>query len=111
MAEQEELLEKLDNSGYFSKPEQYFLLSIRIKGKIEGWEGQGMYRSKRFYEAVQKLIDAGWVKKKVKLNENGKSSTYYILTGDGYSFNSLLMRHPEYIDIWKKLPHKIGMKI
>jgi hypothetical protein len=109
--QEKQLLQMLDNSGFFSKTEQYFLISMRIKGMIEGQEAKDVYKNKHFFKAVQKLIEAGWVKKKVKLKNNGKSKTYYILTGDGYSFNSLLMRHPEYKAIWSSLPHKVGMKI
>ena len=103
------MVKMLDDSSFFTRPQQYILISMRICGKITGQQAMSQYMNKRFFESIKPLIEAGWVRKHVNECENGRATSYYTLTPKGLEFNSQLMQHPQFRPIWNMLDRKIVM--
>lgn len=104
-----ELLQLLDDCNSLTKAEQHFLITIRIRGRVFGIEGNTIYVGRQFFKCMKNLVEAGYVKKRTTLNKTGRSSTYYILSEKGYKFNALLMHHPAYTHMWDKMEKKIAI--
>jgi hypothetical protein len=100
------LVSKLDEMHSIPKMQQHYLIILRIIDRLEGRDGSTHYKNRHFFQSMKELEKAGWVKKRTKLNDNNKPSTYYELTGNGLKFNAMMMQHPEYKALWSMMKHK-----
>jgi predicted transcriptional regulator len=105
MEKEQQAEELLDKTNYISGSEQHILVRLRIRGKLNAKD----FNNTLFFRSVKKLISAQWVEKVVVINSNNRMESYYKITRKGQAFNSLMMQHPAYSDIWKMIKHKIDV--
>lgn len=83
---------------------QKLIADMRMHGKITGKCGQNIYKSLQFYPCMKSIIEAGWAKKHLAYNANGKPSVEYKLTEKGLRFNKEMMQYPSFKTLWDKRP-------
>ena len=98
-----ELIPLVEQCNFITKSQQHLLIILRLKGKIEGSECKTTFKNTRFFGSIEKLIQAGWVKKNYVSSDHNRPKTFYVITKRGAEFNSQMMQHPEYKAIWDRM--------